>query len=90
MKVLLISYDLKSKPIDQYINLYETIKKADVWWHYLESTWLVATELNPKEWYDKIVSQIHKNDKLLIIEVKPNYYGWLTPEAWEWIQKYLK
>jgi len=87
--VLLITYDLVSKPKEQYADLYKELTKANFWWHYLESTWLVATDMSPADWYSKLLSSITQNDRLLIIEVKPNYYGWLSKEAWDWIKAHL-
>lgn len=84
MKVLLVSYDLK-KPNRDYIGLYEALKKASGWWHYLESCWLLKTDLSPDEWSNKLGPHIDDNDFLLIIEVTKNYQGWLPKEAWDWI-----
>jgi len=89
MNVLLITYELNAKPKEEYTELYSTIKKSNYWWHYLENTWLIATETDPKEWHDKLENKIFHNDRLLIIEVKPNYDGWLSRDAWKWIKQYL-
>lgn len=88
MKVLLVTYDLK-QPKEKYTDLYAVLQTAPYWWHYLESTWLLATDDRPKDWYNKLVTTIFKNDRLLIIEVKPDYWGWLSSEAWDWIQRHL-
>lgn len=84
MKVLLVTYDLK-KSGKNYSDLYETLKKASRWWHYLESCWLLQTALSPQEWFDKIKPHIDDNDNVLIIEVKADYHGWLPKTAWNWI-----
>lgn len=86
MGVLLITYDLK-QPVQNYTKLYNTIKTAQTWWHYLDSTWLIVTNESPEHWYRNLKPAINKNDGILIIEVKSNYYGWLSKEAWDWIQK---
>ncbi len=83
--VLLVSYDLK-KPGKDYSDLYQTLKKAKKWWHYLDSTWLLVTDLSPKAWLEKIKPAIDENDFVLIIQVTNNYSGWLPKEAWEWIR----
>ena len=88
MKVLLVTYDLRH-PGQNYTGFYSTLQKSKFWWHYLESTWLLATELSPRDWYNKLKTSMAENDNLLIIEVKRNYYGSLTEEAWNWIVEHL-
>ncbi len=84
--VLLITYDLK-RPVQQYAALHAEIKRYGTWWHHLESTWIIETSESPKEVYSKLLTHIDQNDNLLIIEVKPNYWGWLPQKAWEWLGK---
>lgn len=88
MKVLLVCYDL-GKPNRDYTGLYQILKKATSWWHYLESCWLLKTELSPSQWFDKLKPHIDDNDSLLIIEVRKNYKGWLPKKAWDWIYNNL-
>jgi len=85
-KAYAINYDL-SAPNRDYAGLYEAIKSYSGWWHYLESTWLIATESTPSQIWEKFRPHIDKNDSLLIIEVRDNTSGWLQKEAWEWIHK---
>lgn len=84
--ILLITYDLMS-PGQKYEPLHEAIKSAGTWWHHLESTWLVETNLTPKQWYEKLAPFLDQNDNILIIEVKQNYWGWLPQKAWDWINQ---
>ena len=42
-KAYSINYDLKA-PGGNYSGLYEVIKKFGIWWHYMESTWLISTD----------------------------------------------
>ena len=48
MGTLLIGYDL-DKPDQDYSDLIAAIKKLGAWWHHLDSTWLVKSDLTPKE-----------------------------------------
>lgn len=82
--VLLITYDLK-RPVQNYAALHEEIKRGGTWWHHLESTWIIETTESPQQMYNRLVRHIDQNDRLLIIEVKRNYWGWLTDKAWEWL-----
>lgn len=85
MRAFAINYDLKV-PNRNYEGLYEAIKQSGTkWWHYLDSTWLVVTNDNAQQIWNRLAQQIDKNDYILIIEVRDNVQGWLPKDAWEWI-----
>jgi hypothetical protein len=79
-----INYDLK-QPGRDYSGLYEAIKSCGLWWHYLESTWLVDTNLGASGIWKRLDPHIDRNDRALVIGVTKDYQGWLSAEAWEWI-----
>lgn len=79
-----INYDLK-RPGQNYEALYDGIKSCGVWWHHLDSTWLVDTTLTAQGIWNKLEPYIDKNDFFLVIGVTRDYWGWLPKEAWEWI-----
>ena len=80
--ILLITYDLK-RPGQNYTALHDEIKSAGVWWHHLESTWLIQTNLTAQNWSDRLKSHLDANDHLLVIQVVNNYRGWLPKKAWD-------
>ncbi|MBI4226852.1 MAG: hypothetical protein HY600_01095 [Candidatus Omnitrophica bacterium] len=86
----LVSYDLLI-PGKDYATLYEGLKSASSWWHYLESLWLVASEEPLETWQTRIRSRIDENDSFLILKLAPGMprNGWLPPKAWEWIREHL-
>ena len=79
-----INYDLK-KPGQDYNDLYEAIKSCGVWWHYLGSTWLVDTSMTAQGIWQKLEPCIDRNDRVLVIGVTRDYQGWLSQDAWDWI-----
>lgn len=81
-----INYDLKA-PGRNYDPLYEEIKKSRLWWHYLESTWIICTNETPDQVWQRLSKHVDKNDYVLIIEVRDRCQGWLPKDAWEWIHK---
>ena len=85
--LILISYDLK-QPDRDYATLYEAIKStSNAWWHYLESVWLVDTQLEPEDCYRIIRTTIDENDSLFIVDITgQKNQGWLPSKAWEWIK----
>lgn len=81
-----INYDLK-KPGQNYAPLHDAIKSCGVWWHYLDSTWLVETTLTADGIWKKLAPHVDKNDSMLIIGVTRDYSGWLPQKAWDWINQ---
>ena len=87
--LLVINYDLK-QPDKDYNVLYDTIKTlGDKWWHYLESTWLVHTNLSLQECSDRLKNAIDEDDFLFVVDITGNqaYQGWLPSKAWTWIRE---
>lgn len=85
-KAYSINYDLKA-PGGNYSGLYEVIKKFGIWWHYMESTWLISTDETAQGVWERISPHIDQNDNVLIVEVPRNYSGWLPQKAWDWINQ---
>ncbi|MCY4025665.1 MAG: hypothetical protein OXH75_05050 [Acidobacteria bacterium] len=61
MSAYSINYDLK-KPGRDYSGLYDAIKQSGKWWHYLDSTWIVITQEQPQQIWNRLAKQIDKND----------------------------
>jgi hypothetical protein len=83
-KAYLITYDLKT-PGRDYAKLYEAIKASQKWWHYLESCWVIVTDENPTQIWNRLAPAIDNSDRLLVIEVRDSVQGWLPKDAWDWI-----
>ena len=85
--VLLVTYDL-NKPGQDYPDLYDAIKNcSSSWWHFLDSTWLIDTNLSTSQVSDQLRKEIDKNDSLLVIRVHGDYTGWLPEKAWQWLRE---
>lgn len=89
MNAYSINYDLRA-PDRDYEGLYEAIKASAKWWHYLESTWIIATHETAQQVWDRLSSKIDKNDYMLIIEVRNHSQGWLPKDAWDWINENVR
>lgn len=79
-----VCYDLK-QPVDQYLRLFEELKRSRQWWHYLTSTWVVIRSETLTELNAKVVPLIYEGDRLLIMAAKGPAAGWLPGKAWEWL-----
>jgi hypothetical protein len=87
VNLLLVSYDVKA-PGRDYTALYDAIKASPGWWHYLESTWIVATAESVGVFSERLSSAIDQNDRLLVVDIKgKEVNGWLPAKAWEWLQQ---
>jgi hypothetical protein len=75
MATLMIGYDLNKSGKD-YSGLTQEIKDTfPTYWHHLDSTWLVVTDMEPKDVRDLLKSHIDSDDELLVATIAP-------PAAW--------
>jgi len=88
--LILVTYDLK-RPLADYEKLYDLLKSANRWWHFISSTWLISIDDNSPNaftsWYQRINELIYQNDRVLVMKIQPNTEnnGWLPQNAWDWI-----
>lgn len=86
--ILLVTYDL-NKPGKDYTSLYNVLKTAPGWWHYLESTWILSTTESPDAWSEKIRRVIDENDHFIVVDItRKSRQGWLPKDAWDWIRQH--
>ncbi|MBN1609261.1 MAG: hypothetical protein JW940_21705 [Polyangiaceae bacterium] len=90
MRTLLIGYDL-NRPGQDYAGLISTIKELGGWRHCLDSTWIVRTDLGPKQARDRLKRQIDQTDELLVIEVTGQAWAGtgFDEAAYEWFHQHL-
>lgn len=87
MNFYLITYN-KNSVLKNYKPLYNAIKTSSIsWWHHLDNTWIISTNLNAQDLFNHLAAHINNDDKLLIIQVFQNsdFSGWLTEDAWNWL-----
>jgi len=90
MPAFLITYDLNS-PGQDYSKLHDAIKaqsSENLWWHYLDSTWIIVSNGTAGSVRDALMATIDTNDKLLVIKVGPG--GWGTANMPEKANQWLK
>jgi len=90
MNTLMIGYDLNKAGKD-YAELIAAIKTMPLWWHHLDSTWLVRTDLSAADLRDKLGSHIDGDDELLVINVTGDAAAWqgFNDAASKWLRSYL-
>jgi hypothetical protein len=84
--VYMITYDLNSTG-QRYSELISAIKGASNgrWCTYWKSSYLIQSPLSPSQIADRLKPYLDSNDRLIVIEVKRNYEGWLTDDEWSYI-----
>lgn len=65
MNSYLIGYDL-DKPGQDYKDLFEAIKALGSWWHCLDSTWIIKSNLSAETIRNSLMKVMDDNDKLLV------------------------
>ena len=85
--VYIISYGFLEKKGD-YTALYEELSNFESWWHKIDNTWFVYSDLSAKEIYAKLKPHLDNNIYLIINIVTQNCYGWLPQSGWDWMKKY--
>ncbi len=84
-KKYIITYNLKNS-IWNYTGFFNALQSIGPWWHYLDSTWIIKTNYTSQQIYSMLGQHLSKSDLILIVEIIPgNRYGWLTKDAWDWI-----
>ena len=85
MAVYLINYKLGTAGKD-YTPFHEEVKKlADGWFSYFDDSWIINTNLNAREIAERLYPHMTKEDRLLVIRLAGEYYGWLPQEGWKWL-----
>jgi hypothetical protein len=63
----MIGYDL-NRPGQDYSDLIDAIKRISGgrWWHCLDSTWIITTDLSAVQIRDQLRQHVDQNDELLV------------------------
>lgn len=86
-KTYMVSYDFEG-PTERYQELFDALPGFPAWWHFLDRTWLIATDLDARGLYQQLRPYIDDEANLLIMEVGNDWAGWLPKKALEWIQEH--
>jgi hypothetical protein len=67
MKTYVVGYDLnRPRGADDYPELIEAIKSYGTWWHHLDSTWIVKSDLRAADIRDALMKHVDSGDELLV------------------------
>lgn len=90
MTTFMIGYDL-NKAGKNYEGLIAEIKAlADGWWHHLDSTWLVVTDLSATSIRDRLTPHLDSDDELLVAKIsEPGAWRGFSDKGSDWLLKNL-
>ena len=64
-----------------------TSMESDVnWWHWMSGCWIVKTDFNANEIFERLKPVLSKTDWVLVIEINNDYQGYLPEHAWKWLR----
>lgn len=87
MAVYMITYDL-NKEGQKYNKVIEAINECSIEQYSVwKSSYLIKSDMTAKQISDKISQFLDGNDKMIVIEAKSNYDGWLPHGSWEYLQE---
>lgn len=88
MSTKLIAYDLNA-PGQNYDDLIAAIKGLGAWWHHLDSTWLVRSDLTARDIRDRLSKSLDSGDELLVVDVTDDSRAWrgFNAGASKWLKE---
>lgn len=89
MAAYLITYDLNS-PGQNYNDLHNAIKDLGTWWHCLDSTWIIKSNLTVVQIRDSLSTKIDKNDSLLVVSISTAAWKGFSTDCSDWLKSNLK
>lgn len=74
MSTKLITYNHRPGRSDRA--LIDAVKALGAWWHHLDGTWLVQSDLTVAQLREHLGSYLDPGDKLLVVDVAGDHRAW--------------
>jgi hypothetical protein len=85
-QIMLVTLDLTDTSQD-YVELFDALKRQGSWSHYMKPTWLIHTDKTAEEIVDNLSPYIKGHGRMLVAPLTGAYQGILPQKAWDWIQR---
>jgi hypothetical protein len=90
MAIYVVGYDLHPKAGEKYDDLINTIKNLGGWWHCLDSTWLVKSDLSATDVRDRLWKHMKADDQLLVVTYsRPSAWNGFSGDCQTWLSNNL-
>jgi hypothetical protein len=90
-KIYVVSYDFKDPSPAQLEAFYTELKSFTGWWHFIEGTWLIKTDLDAKGVFARLRPHLTSPNppdvNVLVVDTGADFAGWLPTKAWDWIKR---
>lgn len=84
MAIYLVGYDLKEG--EDYNSLTTELRRFEAWWHCLDSTWLIKSDLTAIQIRDRLGQHMKQGDRLLVMYYLHSSQG--GSAAWNGFQEH--
>ena len=90
MAIYVIGYDLHPTRGETYEQLIGEIKSLGGWWHCLDSTWLVNSNLTAEQIRDRLRERLKSDDQLLVVTYsRPAAWFGFSGDCQDWLKNNL-
>jgi hypothetical protein len=76
MATILIGYDFHAPEGPAHDQLVKAIQSLGVWWHHLETIWIVKCEQTPAAILDQLKPFVSSDDQLLVVDITGDTAEW--------------
>lgn len=63
------------------------VGRAKDWARFQPSSWLIWTDLEPQEWFDRLSPLIEPSDTLFVVEIARHWKGQLDTKVAQWMER---
>jgi hypothetical protein len=90
MAIYVVGYDIHPKVGETYGELVKTLESFGTYWHCLDSTWLIKSELSADQVRNKLWAHMRADDQLLVVTYsRPSAWNGFTGDCHSWLDKNL-
>lgn len=84
----MVTFSLRN-PSRDYSQFFVQMRGISIqWWHFIEQTCVITTNLTASQLSHTLLPHIEVNDSLLIVKLdvsESDIQGWLPSTAWQWL-----
>jgi hypothetical protein len=89
---ILIAYDLHPAEGAAYDALVNAIRASGVWWHHMETAWIVRSDKTPEDLRDQLKVYIGPDDQLLVVDITGARAEWagVSDSGSKWLEEHIR
>jgi hypothetical protein len=88
--IYVVGYDIHPKAGETYGELVKALESLGTYWHCLDSTWMIKTDLSASQVRDKLWAHMRADDQLLVVTYsRPAAWSGFSGECQSWLKNNL-